>query len=394
MELDTASLRVAFGVVAFSMFVLFYVVTYRTTRSAYCGWWCASLALFVVGATAYLLNGTAHQVWANPLGNVLVVLGASCVWAGARSLRMASAAWWQLTAAPAVVGVLSAVDDPADNIWAGGPFFLAAMWVMLGLAGAELWRLQHSEGRGTESDGDTYRLALRSMTVGCGLVAAYYLARWVVFLAVGHQDPLFDTYFGGQATTLISTVLLATVSFSMSTLSTEQQTAALRVQALRDGLTGLLNRGEFLRRAGEELRRLRRSHTQAQLILADLDHFKRINDEQGHLAGDQAIAAFADSCSAAVRSTDLVGRYGGDEFILLLVGATPDRATQVTAAIDAGMKQAGATASGPLPTASYGIATLDPSVPLERTIGFADAALYRAKAAGRNGSSRHAPEVA
>ena len=392
--LDTASLRVSFAVVALTMLALFYFVTYRSTRSAYSAWWCAALGLFVCGASAYLFNGTANQVWANPLGNVLVVAGAACVWAGARSLWTASPRWWQVAVVPVIVGVLSVLDDPADNVWAGGPFFLAAIWLLLGVAATELWRQQHVYSRGATSGSGTYRLALRSMTVGCALVAGYYLGRWTVFLAVGQNDELFTVYFGGEATTLISTVLLATVSFSMSTLSNEQQTAALRDRATRDGLTGLLNRTEFLRLAGEELRRIRRSHGEGQLILADLDHFKKINDEQGHLAGDHAIATFAHACVAAVRSSDLVGRYGGEEFIVLLVGASPDRATQVTDAIDAAMTEASGRNGVELPTVSYGVATIDESVDLERTIGYADSALYRAKAAGRNRSIHYVPGVA
>jgi diguanylate cyclase (GGDEF)-like protein len=392
--LDTASLRVAFAVVALTMLVLFYFVTYRSTRSAYSAWWCAALGGFVCGASLYLFNGTVHQVWANPLGNTVVVLGAGTVWAGARSLWTASPPWWQIAVAPVVVGLVSAIDDPATNIWAGGPFFLAAMWLQLGMASIELGRQERACSPGPTSDSATYRLALRSMTVGCGLVAVYYMGRWFVFLTVGWTDPLFSVYFGGQATTLISTVMLATVSFSMSTLSNEQQTAALRETASRDGLTGLLNRMGFLRLAGEEVTQMQLNHGTAQLILADLDHFKQINDEQGHAAGDRAIATFADACRAAVRARDLVGRYGGEEFILLLVGATPERATRVTDAIDAAMKEASRREHVRLPTVSYGIATLEAGVDLERTIGYADAALYRAKAAGRNRSARYLPDFA
>lgn len=224
------------------------------------------------------------------------------------------------------------------------------------------------------------------MTVGCVLLAAYYLARCGVFVAVGQDSHLFTTYFGGQATTLISIVLLATVSFSMSTLSNEQQTAALRVRAVRDGLTGLLNRTEFFRLPGEELRRMRQAGSQAQLILADLDYFKTINDEQGHLAGDQALTTFANACTNAVRATDLVGRYGGEEFIFLLIGASPERAAEVTATIDDSARRATDVNGVRLPTVSYGITTLDPAVGLEECISFADSVLYRAKAAGRNRS--------
>ncbi len=392
--LDTPSLRVAFGVVALTMLALFYFVTYRSTRSPYSAWWCASLALFVPGASLYLFNGTVHQVWANPLANFFVVTGAACVWAGARSLWTASPPWWQVAIAPAVVAVFSAIDEPASNIWAGGPFYLGAMWVLLGMAATELFRQQRAYSPGATSDSETYRLALRSMSVGCALVAAYYFGRWVVFLAVGWTDPLFSTWFGGQATTLISTVLLATVSFSMSTLSNEQQTAALRETATRDGLTGLLNRTEFLRLATEEVQETIRNGVECQLILADLDHFKQINDELGHLAGDHAIATFADACTTAVRSSDLVGRYGGEEFIILLAGASADRATKVTDAIDDAMLQAAKSEKVRLPTVSYGIATVEDGYDLERTIGYADAALYRAKAAGRNHSVHYFPGVA
>ena len=392
--LDTPSLRVAFGVVALTMLALFYFVTYRSTRSAYSAWWCASLALFVPGASLYLFNGTVNQVWANPLANVMVVAGAGCVWAGARSLRTASPTWWQVGAGPALVGVFSAIDDPATNIWAGGPFYLGGMWILLGMAATELFRQARAYSPGATSDGATYRLALRSMTVGCALVAVYYFARWVVYLAVGWTDPVFSTWFGGQATTLISTVLLSTVSFSMSTLSNEQQTAALRETAARDGLTGLLNRTEFLRLATQEVQRSRREGIACQLILADLDHFKQINDELGHLAGDRAIATFADVCTNAVRSSDLVGRYGGEEFIILLAGATARRANQVTDAIDHAMHEAAELEQIRLPTVSYGVATVQGGVDLEGTIGYADAALYRAKAAGRNRSVHYFPGVA
>ncbi len=319
--LDTPSLRVAFGVVALTMLALFYFVSYRTTRSAYSAWWCAALGLFVGGASGYLFNGTVNQVWANPLANVLVVTGGACVWAGARSLWTSSPPWWQVAALPLVVGAFSVPDDPAENIWAGGPFYLGAMWVLLGLAAVELWRLQRAHAAAAPKDGGTYSRSLWSITGGCALVAAYYFGRWVAFLAVGWRDPVFETYFGSNPTTLLNSVLLVTVSFSMSTLSDEQQKAALRHLAARDGLTGLFNRSEFLLLAQASLTRIRAECGQGQLILADLDHFKQINDQQGHLAGDHAIA------------------------------------------------------------------TIEEAVDLERTIGYADSALHRAKRPGGTGAS-------
>jgi diguanylate cyclase (GGDEF)-like protein len=392
--LDTQSLRVAFAVLALTLMALFYFVTYRTTRSAFAGWWCASLGLYLSGASAYLLDGTPHQVWGNPLGNVLIVSGSACVLAGARSLHNRTLRWWEFAAAPCAVGVLSVIDDPGDNIWSGGPYFLGAMWLLLGLAAIDLWSRYRAEASAATPDGRMHRLSLWSISAGCALVAAYYFARWVAFLAVGWRDPVFETYFGSNPTTLLTSVLLATVSFSMSTLSDEQQKANLRDLAARDGLTGLLNRSEFLRQARRAVRRIAEQHGPGQLILADLDHFKQINDEHGHLAGDRAIARFAHTCTTAVRATDLVGRYGGEEFIILLDGAGPDRATQLTDAIRAAMERTSEREGIPLPTVSFGIVAIDDSADLEETIGRADSALYRAKAEGRNRSVHYLPGVA
>lgn len=102
--LDTSTLRVAFGVIAFTLFLLFYSVTFRRTRSPYSGWWCVALVLFLVGASLYLLDGSADQVWANPSANALLVAGAGGVWAAARSLRTDSPRYWQLLLGPAITG--------------------------------------------------------------------------------------------------------------------------------------------------------------------------------------------------------------------------------------------------------------------------------------------------
>ena len=391
--LDTASLHVAVGVLALTMLALFYFVTYRSTRSAFSAWWCVALGLIAPGASLDLFNGTPNQAWSIPLANALVVAGTAATWAGARSLRSASPRWWLVAAPSLVVGILSALGDPSTNVWAGWFVYLAADWIFLGLAFLELWRQQRAYEPPHTGDAGTYRLALRALMFGYGFVAVYLAFRWVAFIAVGTADPLFSVSLSDQTDALVGIVLLSTVSFSMSTLSTEQQTATLRETAAHDGLTGLLNRTEFLRRASEATREMHEDQGSAQLILADLDHFKQINDEQGHLAGDHAIETFSRVCRGAVRDTDLVGRYGGEEFILMLVGATPDRATQVTDNIDVAMAAASRREHLRFPTVSFGIATLQEGVDLERTIGYADSALYRAKAAGRNRSVHYFPGV-
>lgn len=203
----------------------------------------------------------------------------------------------------------------------------------------------------------------------------------------GQDGPVFSSIFGSAATTLITLALLVVASFTTTELSYEQQTRDLRSRAMVDGLTGLLNRMAFMDLAQEELRRLTRAKAPASLIVADLDHFKKINDDLGHHAGDTALRAFADACTASVRSTDLVGRYGGEEFILLLPGVRAERAAEITAEISRRLRSSHSAAVSRLPTVSYGIAAAIPgSADLEALAVSADAALYQAKNLGRDRS--------
>jgi diguanylate cyclase (GGDEF)-like protein len=172
-------------------------------------------------------------------------------------------------------------------------------------------------------------------------------------------------------------------------LSTEQQTRALRVVASRDDLTGLLNRKAFLDLATEQLADRTITGGSGALILADLDHFKTVNDTYGHAAGDLALQAFADACAATVRSTDLTGRYGGEEFVILVPGASAERAETIAEEISRRMAGADTPGGMEMPTASYGISTYDGvTSDVDQLIAAADAALYRAKSLGRNRAAR------
>lgn len=383
MTLQTDSLRVAFGIVALTLLVLFYFVSFRSSRSAYCGWWCAALGLFLLGSAAYLLDGTSQQVWANPLGSTLLVAGTCGVWAGARSLRSRRFRLVPFVAAPVCTAVAAAFDDPASNDWAGGAVFLGLMALMVALAARELWLVRPSAAD-LLTRGVTYSAAVRSMAIMATGFSVFYAGRTVVFVAVGPDARLFDRYFGSEVTTLLTTVLLAAVSFTMTSLSYERETEELRTRATRDGLTGLLNRTEFMRQAAAEWRDKRRSGVHGSLILADLDYFKTVNDTYGHPAGDYALQAFAATCRGIVRSTDLLGRYGGEEFILFLPDVPADRAEHIVADISARLRSMDTPNGMSFPTVSYGIASAADGVDLADAIDLADRALYEAKALGRD----------
>jgi diguanylate cyclase (GGDEF)-like protein len=360
--------------------LLFYFSSYRSTRSAYSAWWCFALILFLGGSAALLLEGTPQQWWAVPAGHSLIVAGAASVWAAARSLRTPWLPLWLFPAAPLVTAVASCLEQPATNNWSGGGVFLAAMGLTIALAARELWQLEPG-----------YSKIRIPMAIAAGSLAVYYFFRLFVYLIEGPYGPTFQAYFGSAITTGITMVLLVVASFSMSALSTEQQTRALQALTTQDGLTGLLNRGGFLDLAEGELDILRSTRTPGTLMLADLDHFKDINDTYGHAAGDQALQAFANACSAAVRSSDLVARYGGEEFVLLLPGVGAYRAEVIAKEISRRMEAASADVGIPMPTISYGLVAVDETTEdLEVLIAAADAALYRAKSLGRNRTVRHA----
>ncbi len=171
----------------------------------------------------------------------------------------------------------------------------------------------------------------------------------------------------------------------------KQTMDSLRAEADRDYLTGLANRRRFRIALGNELERWRRYQTRCALLLVDIDHMKQINDAHGHSAGDVAIRHVADALVALSRDNDTAARLGGEEFALLLAGATEASAQ---AAAERLRQAVCGTAIEPVGTVtiSIGVATCPAHAITERTLYAAsDAALYRAKDAGRNCVTSAAP---
>lgn len=173
-----------------------------------------------------------------------------------------------------------------------------------------------------------------------------------------------------------------------------QRLAALREVAIRDGLTRCYNHKYFKVRLQQEIARAQRYKTALTVGMIDVDHFKQVNDSYGHIAGDAVLARLSEIVVASVRSTDVVGRYGGEEFGLLLVQAGAEEAKIITNRL----RERVARQRFPLPeltsqqaadseipvTVSIGVAQLVPEDDLETLLHRADQALYEAKAGGRN----------
>lgn len=164
--------------------------------------------------------------------------------------------------------------------------------------------------------------------------------------------------------------------------------AAVERLATTDALTGMLNRRHFLALAANEMVRAHRYNRPLSVILLDIDNFKYINDIYGHLTGDQVLHNMAGACRQAMRSMDLIGRYGGEEFIILVPETAQDGAAQTAERLRQVIaEQRFSTNQGTLQvTASFGVATctLNGDLDFERLIERADHALYTAKRTGKN----------
>ncbi len=157
----------------------------------------------------------------------------------------------------------------------------------------------------------------------------------------------------------------------------------LRARARRDPLTGGLNRGAFF----AELAEIAPSHEgPAALLVADADHFKRINDSFGHLVGDEALRRIADAIAASLDEKDMWGRIGGEEFLMFLPATTRTRAVAIADGIRHAVATADFLAGGePVPlSVSIGVASLRDRFEPADIFRQADEHLYRAKSGGRN----------
>jgi diguanylate cyclase (GGDEF)-like protein len=176
-----------------------------------------------------------------------------------------------------------------------------------------------------------------------------------------------------------------------------RQLAALRDQSLRDPLTGLYNRRGFVALADVQLRMARRERRHCLVICADLDRLKSVNDTWGHEAGDRAVVATSGVLQASFRDSDIVARFGGDEFVALAYHAGEESVAGVTARIESGLTDAQDALHLPHPLRlSMGVVAFDPAEKLElRTIlEQADRALYRQKQSRRAAAATATPRRA
>jgi diguanylate cyclase (GGDEF)-like protein len=164
---------------------------------------------------------------------------------------------------------------------------------------------------------------------------------------------------------------------------------ATRKLAEEDALTGVLNRTRFVELTNQEIEHANASSLDFMILMIDIDKFKEINDTAGHVCGDQVIQTFARRLQSLLRSSDLIGRIGGDEFIVLLPETSEEKGWQLASRLCVQV------AASPMETTAYGAFPITISIgvaqgmagsheTLEQVIIRADQALYQAKEQGRN----------
>ena len=336
-------------------------------------WW--ALASFVYATGIGLLAATPllPQPGGLLLGLGLINFAPPLVWAGVRHFGRKSAPFLLVAAGPALWLVAGAFGDHATSATIVG--FLA--WIAyLAAASWELWR-----GRGE-------RLVARLPLLGLFVLHAAVICGGLVDVLTGRladgAAPTFSGWFG--IINLEGLVYFMGTALLMVGLATQRKEHQSVQAAHVNSLTGAVSRGEFLDRAERLLNRCRQDGAPLAMLMFDLDRFKSINDSHGHAAGDQVIRAFSDAARKALRSNDLFGRYGGEEFAAILPGTTIEVAYVIAervrhnfadTGIDAGGIQIYATVSG-------GVAVASDEAHLRDVIEAADRALYLAKNRGRN----------
>ncbi|MBA2922835.1 GGDEF domain-containing protein [Pseudomonas sp. P7] len=330
-------------------------------------------ALAYIGYTFY-----GHAPLWLTYGSANTLLAVALSFYGASVFRVVElpVAWWGVFAPAALMLVLMVtLIDTLE------PRMLAATVVLMVQCSLIIyWTHRHIPVQGR---------ARMLLIIGSSISLIGLGMRVVAVLGGGAAEMRYDVSNLKQTISVsIGTFTAMMISLGLVLLAKERSEALLQHMALRDVLTGILNRRAILDQFSTELERARRDGSSLAVAMVDIDHFKHINDRYGHLAGDEVIRHCANHLTQRIRHSDSIGRYGGEEFLILLPSTNIEGALSVLDKLRTSLAES---------SAQYGEAKIsvrisigvccvvpDEGDAIANLLAKADAALYEAKASGRN----------
>lgn len=339
-------------------------------------YWAGGLLLSALAHTLLLLYGRIPYLLTIVLGNALLSSALAGFWLAVRRFHGLALHWARTLAPVTVIAVL---------MWLFQHQFASRVVVsgfMLSLQAAlVLWVLRQ---RSLDAAQQRSRGALL-LVCGLGLIVLTMLLRAgaALFFSLNIAS-ILQSNLVQTLTFMVSFLATLVSSFGFVFMAKERADQANLRLASQDPLTGAANRRALMQALETELARASRQHTPLALLMVDIDHFKRVNDHYGHLAGDHVLRQ-------RLRAPDVLGRYGGEEFMVLLPGTGLHGAAQLAEQLRQAVQAAPCEWQGQrIPfTVSIGVAAsadtpADPSRSGEALLQAADQALYRAKDDGRN----------
>lgn len=357
-----------------SLLGLFLLFAWMQDRIRALAWWGA----------AYLIGGFSVAIWSvdelispplpSGIANALLFVACGMIWCAARIFHGRPVLWGPMSIGAAAWLVACVMPGFAHS---GAARVMLSSLIIASytfLTAAELWR----ERRKT--------LIRRWPAILVPILhGAIFL--FPVPLASLLPDDGVLSLATGWITVFVLEIMLYVVgtAFIVLVLAKDRKVRQYKTAAATDTLTNLLNRRGFLEAAGEIMLCRSRGKEPVSVLAFDLDRFKSVNDRFGHHVGDSALRLFANIALTTMRGTDVIGRWGGEEFVALVPGSLADAAAAAER-VRAAFQRAAVDLDGNMiaATVSIGVACGSPKANLEGLIARADAAMYRAKVNGRN----------
>ena len=341
-------------------------------------YWAAGLACNTAVYVLFLLRGQVSDVLSIVLANVLVAGLYALFTEGVLQFQKRKPRRWLIWSPVLVTAVLFAalISWQAARMVVGSVVFSAQATVIV-----------------------VCLLQRRNTTVGVGqyfvvagflmMVAGFVFQLLVMLLRTDEVRSIMTPHPAQTVVFLMSAISLVVVSLGLIVMTKERADERNHHLAMRDELTGLLNRRSLLESLAQQLSAAKRHGQPLALLMVDIDFFKRVNDTHGHLSGDKVLKTMASTVAQRTRVQDVLGRFGGEEFLVILPNTTVQGASQLAETLRESVAATPFQAVSGEPisiTVSIGLCALsqltDPQC--DDLIGAADQALYRAKAAGRN----------